>query len=60
MNGKQLRRRLVDELRVKGALTDDAVAEAFLAVPRERFIPEVRAAQGLARVYQYDDFPTRG
>ncbi len=34
-----LRRKLVEELEAAGNLTDPAVARAFLAVPRERFLP---------------------
>ena len=42
-----LRRRLVDAL----AIEDDAVRRAFLAVPRERFVPHVRS---LDEVYRDD------
>jgi protein-L-isoaspartate(D-aspartate) O-methyltransferase len=38
-----LRRRLVRELDVLGLLEDERVRDAFLAVPRERFVPEVSA-----------------
>jgi protein-L-isoaspartate O-methyltransferase len=34
-----LRQRLVEELRVSGAITTDAVAHAMLTVPREAFAP---------------------
>ncbi len=34
-----LRRKLVEELEAAGNLTDKAVRRAFLAVPRERFLP---------------------
>lgn len=36
---EQLRRELVDRLRVDGAITDAAVAAAFLKVPRHVFVP---------------------
>ena len=35
----QLRQQLVDSLRRSGALHDDAIAQAFLTVPRELFVP---------------------
>ncbi|MBX6341955.1 MAG: methyltransferase domain-containing protein, partial [Thermomicrobiaceae bacterium] len=40
-----LRLRLVEELRFNGALTDEAVARAFRAVPREVFVPGVPLEQ---------------
>ena len=40
-------------------LTSPAVAEAFLAVPRERFLPEVVERQGLGAVYVDDAIVTR-
>ncbi|MGO9957414.1 MAG: protein-L-isoaspartate O-methyltransferase family protein [Solirubrobacteraceae bacterium] len=46
------RRRLVNELRAKGAIASDAVQIAFLAVPRERFIPEGATERGLEAVYR--------
>jgi protein-L-isoaspartate(D-aspartate) O-methyltransferase len=38
-SGPALRRQLVEELEAAGNLTDPAVRRAFLAVPRERFLP---------------------
>ena len=35
-----LRKKLVDELKKAGNITSDEVAEAFLTVPRELFVPE--------------------
>ena len=40
------RDRLVAELIERGTIRSDAVAHAFAAVPRERFIPAVLAEQG--------------
>jgi protein-L-isoaspartate O-methyltransferase len=40
--GERLRRRLVKDLRAKGVIASHAVQAAFLAVPRERFVPESR------------------
>jgi protein-L-isoaspartate(D-aspartate) O-methyltransferase len=50
-SSRTLRRRLVEELETTGALTQPAVRAAFLAVPRERFLPATEAAHGLAAVY---------
>ncbi|MGH2364003.1 MAG: protein-L-isoaspartate O-methyltransferase family protein [Chloroflexota bacterium] len=49
---EELRTRLVDELVTKGALTDERIKQAFLAVPREQFLPETAEKEGLERVYQ--------
>ena len=48
----RLRRELVEQLERSGSLTSPAVRRAFLAVPRERFIPKVAARDGLERVYR--------
>ena len=51
MNGDAfaaLRRRLVDELRARGALADDRVAAAFARVPRHVFLPDVPVADAYA------------
>jgi methyltransferase of FxLD system len=48
----ELRMRLVDELERTGALSSTAARAAFLAVPRELFVPELAEAEGLAAVYQ--------
>ncbi len=48
----RLRRQLVEQLEGNGCLTSPAVRRAFLAVPRERFIPEIAKREGLERVYQ--------
>jgi protein-L-isoaspartate(D-aspartate) O-methyltransferase len=49
--GEHLRRKLVGKLREDGLLTDPRVAGAFLAVPRERFVPEAAERDGLEAVY---------
>lgn len=41
----------MERLEASGCLTDPAVRRAFLAVPRERFVPEVAEREGLERVY---------
>jgi protein-L-isoaspartate(D-aspartate) O-methyltransferase len=46
------RRAFVAELRDKGVICSREVGAAFLAVPREKFIPAVVAEHGLAAVYR--------
>jgi protein-L-isoaspartate(D-aspartate) O-methyltransferase len=58
-NSASLRHDLVDLLRSEGQLTTAAVAEAFLEVPRERFLPEVAVEEGLGAVYRDDAIVTR-
>ena len=53
------RARLVAELIERGTIRSDAVADAFAAVPRECFIPAVRAEQGLDGVYRDEAFVTK-
>jgi len=48
----RLRHELVERLEAGGGLTDPAVRKAFLAVARERFLPEVAEREGLERVYE--------
>jgi len=48
----ELRTRLVDELQRTGALSSASARAAFLAVPRELFVPELAEAEGLAAVYR--------
>jgi methyltransferase of FxLD system len=55
----RLRAELVDELRSKGVVYSDAVADAFATVPRERFIPDVMAERGLEAVYRDQAFVTK-
>lgn len=54
-----LRAGLVDELRDKGVISSEAVADAFSAVARERFIPEVLTERGLDAVYRDEAFVTK-
>lgn len=51
-SSRRLRRELVERLEREGALSDAAVRKAFLAVPRERFVPEAAARDGLEAVYR--------
>ena len=44
-SARTLRRRLVEELESKGIVTDPAVRRAFLAVPREHFLPSTDVAE---------------
>ena len=58
-NAARLRDGLVSELRSRGVIRSEAIAAAFATVPRERFIPEVVAEQGLEAAYQDRAFPTK-
>ncbi|HEY3142532.1 MAG TPA: hypothetical protein VGJ86_15445 [Acidimicrobiales bacterium] len=55
----QLRRRLVEHLWRNRLLHDRRVARAFLAVPREAFLPETMQRFGLTAVYRDDAIVTR-
>jgi protein-L-isoaspartate(D-aspartate) O-methyltransferase len=55
----ELRRRLVETLDRDGSIRVPAVRDAFLAVPRELFVPEIAAESGLDRVYVDDALVTR-
>ncbi len=50
---------LVAELRAKDVIGSEAVAGAFSTVPRECFIPDVLAREGLAAVYRDDAIVTK-
>jgi protein-L-isoaspartate(D-aspartate) O-methyltransferase len=56
---ERLRRGLVTDLRAKGVIGSQLVESAFLAVPRERFVPDARAARGLEAVYRDDAIVTK-
>jgi len=58
-DGAALRRALVEQLRGQGLLRVPGAAAAFLAVPRERFLPEVARRDGLDAVYVNDAIVTR-
>lgn len=57
--GARLRRLLVDDLERRGLIRSEPVRRAFLAVPRERFVPEAAAAGGLEAVYRDEAIATR-
>ncbi|MGH2746217.1 MAG: methyltransferase, FxLD system, partial [Thermoleophilaceae bacterium] len=48
----RLRRQLVEHLEGNGCLKSAHVRRAFLAVPRERFLPAIARREGLERVYE--------
>jgi methyltransferase of FxLD system len=56
---ERLRRRLVGEMRAKGGPSSGRVEAAFLAVARERFLPEALADGGLEAVYRDDAIVTK-
>ena len=56
---ERLRRRLVRELEARGSIRTAAVRDAFLAVPRERFLEEFAAREGLDAVYRDEAIPTK-
>lgn len=58
-SASRLRAGLVEELRVRGVLRSEAVASAFATVPRDQFIPDVRAQEGLETVYRDRAFVTK-
>jgi methyltransferase of FxLD system len=55
----RLRAQLVGRLREKGVLCTKQVADAFLAVPREKFIPSVAGEHGIAAVYRDEAYVTK-
>ena len=55
----QLRRRLVGDLDRRGFVRSRAVRDAFLVVPRERFVPEFAARERVEAVYRDDAIPTK-
>ncbi|MGH3624555.1 MAG: methyltransferase, FxLD system, partial [Sciscionella sp.] len=55
MDAEQLRKRLVKQLRAKGALNREDVVAAFRTVPREVFLPELDVAE----VYQDEALVTK-
>lgn len=54
-----LRRGLVEELELRGAIRSKPVRAAFLSVPRELFVPEAAAEAGLEAVYRDEAIPTK-
>lgn len=55
----ELRRDLISRLRTAGHLHDDAVADAFAAVPRELFLAAHAERHGIDDVYRDDAIVTR-
>jgi protein-L-isoaspartate(D-aspartate) O-methyltransferase len=55
----RLRQQLVDELARGGLVRDERVERAFLAVPREIFVPEFAAQRGLEAVYRDEAIVTK-
>jgi len=53
------RRRLVGELEQRGVIRSEAVRAAFLAVPRELFVPEAASRSGVEAVYRDEAIPTK-
>jgi protein-L-isoaspartate(D-aspartate) O-methyltransferase len=56
---ESLRPRLVEDLSRRGLIRTAPVREAFLRVPRERFVPELAAERGLEAVYRDEPLPTK-
>ena len=56
---RRLRERLVADLERHGLIRSERVREAFLAVPRELFVPAFAASEGLAAVYRDEAILTR-
>lgn len=54
-----LRRRLVQQLEQAGHIKSAAVRDAFLAVPREQFVPAFARSDGLEAVYRNDVVVTK-
>ena len=50
-----LRREMVAALEHAGVVRSPSVRRAFLAVPRELFVPELVARDGLAAIYRPDE-----
>jgi len=55
--GARLRRQLVSDLEAKGALRSERVRDAFLSVPRERFLAQVE--RGLHEIYKDEAIVTK-
>jgi protein-L-isoaspartate(D-aspartate) O-methyltransferase len=53
------RRQLVGELERRELIRSDRVRNAFLAVPRELFVPEFAAREGIQAVYRDEAIPTK-
>ncbi|MGH9919819.1 MAG: methyltransferase domain-containing protein [Nitrososphaerales archaeon] len=51
-SSRGLRRKMVDDLEASGAIGSAAVRRAFLAEPRERYVPEIAERDGLEAIYR--------
>jgi protein-L-isoaspartate(D-aspartate) O-methyltransferase len=58
-DSESLRRRLVEDLSRRGLIRGPAVEDAFLRVPRERFVPELADERGLEAVYRDEALATK-
>lgn len=58
-SSSRLRRALVDALTDTGQLRAPVLRRAFLAVPRELFVPEIAASRGLSAVYADEALVTK-
>jgi protein-L-isoaspartate O-methyltransferase len=56
---RKLRRQLVRALEDRGLIRTPPVREAFLKVPREVFVPEFGAREGLVAVYRDEAILTK-
>lgn len=54
-----MRLRLVRQLEQTSAIRSAAVRDAFLAVPRETFVPTIAESHGVKAVYRDEAFPTK-
>ena len=55
-SSEHLRKQLVNQLSEKGVIRSEAVQAAFLAVPREQFLPVVAGGNGLEAIYRDEAF----
>ena len=56
---RRYREALVRRLEASGAIRSTAVRDAFLAIPRETFIPAVADERGIAAVYRDESYPIK-
>ena len=58
-DSNSLRRGLVDDLERRNLVRTPAVRDAFLRIPRERFVPELAAERGLEAIYKDEALVTK-
>jgi protein-L-isoaspartate(D-aspartate) O-methyltransferase len=58
-DASRLRRGLVAILEERRCIVSERVRDAFLAVPRELFLPDIASREGVAAVYRDEAFVTR-